>query len=134
MVPFFNDVIGKPFVVVDYDLLMRDSRAQLERIGRRLGIPSRPARSRSTPSSQAFWMPACGTASSSPGDFDDGSAVARLTPEMPTSASTTSPPDRAGGGPGASLQADWSEFQARLSLILEPPPRRRPWPFRLLRP
>ena len=27
MVPFFNDIIGKPFVVVDYDLLMRDDSA-----------------------------------------------------------------------------------------------------------
>ena len=39
MVPFFNDIIGKPFVVVDYDLLMRDPRAQLARIAHRLGVP-----------------------------------------------------------------------------------------------
>ena len=54
MVPFFNDVIGKPFVVVDYDLLMRDPRAQLAE-DRRTGwdFRSRPARPRSTASSQA---------------------------------------------------------------------------------
>jgi hypothetical protein len=38
MVPFLRDITDKPLVVVDYDLLMRDPRAQLERIGRVLEI------------------------------------------------------------------------------------------------
>jgi len=133
MVPFFNDVIGKPFVVVDYDLLMRDSRAQLERIGRRLGVPFEAGSLEIDAFVSGFLDAGLRHSVFEPGDFDDGSAVARLTRDAYLRLYDLAA-DRAGGGPGASLQADWSEFQARLSLILEPPPRRRPWPFRLLRP
>lgn len=43
MVPFLDELAPKPVVVVDYDLFMRDPRAQLERIARRLGLPAREA-------------------------------------------------------------------------------------------
>jgi hypothetical protein len=39
MVPNLKRLAGRPFVVVDYDLLMTDPRKQLERIGHRLNIP-----------------------------------------------------------------------------------------------
>lgn len=39
MVPFLHELEGRPLVVVDYDLLARDPRAQLERIARRLDLP-----------------------------------------------------------------------------------------------
>jgi hypothetical protein len=40
MVPNLKRIRGRPFVVVDYDLLMDDPRKQLERIGKHLDIPS----------------------------------------------------------------------------------------------
>lgn len=40
MVPFLHEIAGKPFVVVDYDLLMADPRSQLERINRNIELPS----------------------------------------------------------------------------------------------
>jgi hypothetical protein len=39
MVPFLADLAGKHFAVVDYDLLMRDPRGQLERVARTLHLP-----------------------------------------------------------------------------------------------
>jgi hypothetical protein len=39
MVPYLSKIAHKPFVVIDYDLLMADARGQLERIGRGLEIP-----------------------------------------------------------------------------------------------
>lgn len=39
MVPFLDELAKKPLVTVDYDLLMRDPRGQLERIARKLGLP-----------------------------------------------------------------------------------------------
>jgi len=39
MVPFLHELKGKPFVVVDYDLLARAPRSALERIARRLDLP-----------------------------------------------------------------------------------------------
>ncbi len=44
MVPFLDQLVEKPLVVVDYDLLMLEPRGQLERIARRLGIPYGGAR------------------------------------------------------------------------------------------
>ncbi len=38
VVPFLGNLEGKPLAVVDYDLLMRDPRGQLERIAGRLGV------------------------------------------------------------------------------------------------
>lgn len=38
-VPFLHELRDKPFVVVDYDLLTTEPRAQLERIARKLGLP-----------------------------------------------------------------------------------------------
>jgi len=39
VVPFLEDLRGRPIAVVDYDLFMSDPRAQLERIARKLRIP-----------------------------------------------------------------------------------------------
>lgn len=39
MVPFLRDLRNRPMVVVDYDLLMLQPRAQLERIARALNLP-----------------------------------------------------------------------------------------------
>jgi hypothetical protein len=39
MVPFLRRIRGRPMVVVDYDLLMLEPRAQLERIARDLSLP-----------------------------------------------------------------------------------------------
>ncbi|MBV8345088.1 MAG: glycosyl transferase family 1 [Candidatus Eremiobacteraeota bacterium] len=39
MVPYLHLIRGRPMVVVDYDLLMREPRPQLERIARRLDLP-----------------------------------------------------------------------------------------------
>jgi hypothetical protein len=39
-VPFLHELREKPFVVVDYDLLMLEPRLQLERIARKLSLPS----------------------------------------------------------------------------------------------
>lgn len=39
MVAFLPDLAGKPLVVIDYDLLMQDPRAQLARISERLTLP-----------------------------------------------------------------------------------------------
>jgi hypothetical protein len=40
VVPFLGDAFDRPFVVVDYDVLMRDARVQLERIAQALGLPA----------------------------------------------------------------------------------------------
>jgi hypothetical protein len=130
MVPFFNDIIGKPFVVVDYDLLMCDSRAQLARIGHWLGVPSDPGLVEGFASD--FLDGSLRHSVFEPADFDDGSAVARLTRDAYLRLYELAT-DRV-DGPGSSLPGDWAEFQARLNPILEPQPRRRPWPFRPLRP
>jgi hypothetical protein len=45
-VPFLGELRDKPFVVVDYDLLMQEPRLQLERIARKLGVPPNETRSR----------------------------------------------------------------------------------------
>jgi hypothetical protein len=42
MVPFLRSIARKKFIVVDYDLLMRDPHAQLERIRRGLEIEETP--------------------------------------------------------------------------------------------
>ncbi len=39
MVPYLREIHGRPVVVVDYDLLMREPRPQLERIARALHLP-----------------------------------------------------------------------------------------------
>jgi hypothetical protein len=132
MVPFFNDIIGKPFVVVDYDLLMRDSRAQLARIAHRLGVPFEASSVEIDGFASGFLDASLRHSVFEPDDFDDGSAVAQLTRDAYLRLYELAA-DRA-DGPGSSLPADWDEFQARLNLIIEPQPRRRPWPFRPLRP
>jgi hypothetical protein len=132
MVPFFNDIIGKPFVVVDYDLLMRDPRAQLARIGDGLGVPFEAGSVEVDGFVSGFLDPSLRHSVFEPDDFDDGSAVARLTRDTYLRLYELAA-DRV-DGPGSSLLADWAELQARLNLILEPPPRRRAWPFRPLRP
>jgi hypothetical protein len=38
--PYLDDLAHKPLIVVDYDLLMADSRGQLERIARKLQLPA----------------------------------------------------------------------------------------------
>lgn len=132
MVPFFNDVIGKPFVVVDYDLLMRNSRAQLARIGHRLGIPFEAGSVEIDRFVSGFLDANLRHSVFEPGDFDDDSAVARLTRDAYLRLYDLAA-DRA-GGPESSLPADWAEFQTRLSLIMERQPRRRSWPWRPLWP
>ncbi len=42
MVPFLRDVASKPLVVVDFDLLMNEPRAQLERVAQCLALPIPP--------------------------------------------------------------------------------------------
>ena len=44
--PFLHELRDKPLVVVDYDLLMREPHAQLERIARSLGLPLHDAGAR----------------------------------------------------------------------------------------
>jgi hypothetical protein len=39
-VPFFGALLAKPVVVVDYDLVMREPQAQLQRVAERLGLPA----------------------------------------------------------------------------------------------
>jgi len=39
MVPYLNEIAGKPFIVADYDLVMADPGPQIERIARGLKIP-----------------------------------------------------------------------------------------------
>lgn len=41
MVPFLGDVVKRRHAVVDYDLLMLEPRATIERVARRLGLPER---------------------------------------------------------------------------------------------
>ncbi len=127
MVPFFSDVIGKPFVVVDYDLLMRDSRAQLERIGRRLGFPFQAGSPEVERFASDFLDSNLRHSVFARDEFDDGNEVARLTRDAYLRLYGLAA-DRA-DDPGASFQADWAGLQARLNLILKPPPRHRPWPF-----
>jgi len=132
MVPFFSAVIGRPFVVVDYDLLMRDPRAQLARIAHGLGVPFEPGSVETDGFVSGFLDASLRHSLFEPDDFDDGSAVARLTRDAYRRLYELAA-DRA-EAPGPSLAGDWAEFQARLNLILEPPPRHRPWPFRPPRP
>jgi hypothetical protein len=132
MVPFFSDVIGKPFVVVDYDLLMRDSRAQLERIGRRLGLPVEAGSPEIERFVSGFLDASLRHSVFAPEDFEDQSEVARLTRDAYLRLYDLAT-DR-DDGPGSWSPAAWAGFQARLNPILEPSPRRRPWPFGPLRP
>ena len=39
MVPFLKEIAGKPLVVVDYDIVMRDPRVALQRVAQRLELP-----------------------------------------------------------------------------------------------
>ena len=39
MIPYLSEIAAKPFIVVDYDLVMADPRQQIERIARGLKIP-----------------------------------------------------------------------------------------------
>jgi hypothetical protein len=78
MVPFFNDVIGKPFVVVDYDLLMRDSRAQLERVARTIGIPPNPNTSEIDSFAGDFLDARLRHSAFSRDDLEDATEAARL--------------------------------------------------------
>lgn len=132
MVPFFNDIIGKTFVVVDYDLLMRDPRAQLARIAERLGVPFEAGSVEIDGFVSGFLDASLRHSVFEPDDFDDESAVAGLTRDAYLRLYELAA-DRT-AGTGSPLPADWAEFQARLKLILEPQPRRRPWPFRPRRP
>lgn len=132
MVPFFNDIIAKPFVVVDYDLFMRDPRAQLARIGDGLGVPFEAGSVEIDAFVSGFLDASLRHSVFEPDDFDDGNEVARLTRDAYLRLYGLAA-DRA-DGPGASLPADWAEFQARLNVILDPPPRRGLWPFLPLRP
>ncbi|MGC2633016.1 MAG: sulfotransferase [Candidatus Cybelea sp.] len=132
MVPFFNDIIGKPFVVVDYDLLMRDPGAQLARIAHRLGVPFEASSVAIDVFVSGFLDPSLRHSVFEPDDFDDGSPVARLTRDAYLRLYELAA-DRE-NGPESSLPGDWGEFQARLNLILEPQPRRRFWPFQPRQP
>ena len=40
VVPFLSEIAGRPFVVTDYDVLMREPRRQLDRIATALDLPS----------------------------------------------------------------------------------------------
>jgi len=130
MVPFFNDVIDKPFVVVDYDLLMRDPRTQLARIGRRLEIPFETGSGEIDRFDSGFLDASLRHSVFEPDDFDDDSAVGRLTRDAYLRLYELAT-DKA-AGPGSSLASDWAEFQARLSLILEPQAKPRSWLLRFL--
>jgi hypothetical protein len=80
MVPFLHELEGRPFVVVDYDLLARDPRAQLERIARRLGLPLGKAVSREIDRFAGdFFDESLRHSVFSPHDFDAASDAARLT-------------------------------------------------------
>ncbi|MGA8383660.1 MAG: sulfotransferase [Candidatus Cybelea sp.] len=127
MVPFFNDIVGKPFVVVDYDLLMRDPRAQLARIAHRLAVPFVAGDVEIDRFASGFLDPSLRHSLFEPHDFADGSAEAQLARDAYLRLYELAA-DRADGA-GSSLLDSWAEFQARLSLILGPRPRRRPWPF-----
>jgi hypothetical protein len=132
MVPFFSDLIGKPLVVVDYDLLMRDSHTQLARIGHRLELPLKAGSVEIDHFVSGFLDVSLRHSVFEPNDFDEGSATARLTWDVYRCLYDLAA-DRA-DAPVSSLTVDWAEFRARLNLILDPQPRPRSWPFRLLRP
>jgi hypothetical protein len=132
MVPFFSDVIGKRFVVVDYDLLMRDPGAQLARIGYRLGVPFDAGSGEIDGFVSGFLDANLRHSVFEPQGFDGGSAVERLTRDAYLSLYELAA-DRA-DGPDSSLRADWAEFRARLEPILEPQPRHRLCPFLPLQP
>jgi hypothetical protein len=127
MVPFFNQVIGKPFVVVDYDLMMKDPGAQLARIAHGLGVPFERGSVEIDGFVSGFLDASLRHSIFEPDDFYDGSPAARLTRDAYLRLYELAE-DRA-EGPGSSLPGDWADFQVRLNLILEPQPRRRPWPF-----
>jgi hypothetical protein len=129
VVPFF-DLCGKRFVVVDYDLLMRDPRAQLARISQRLGIPSEAGSIEIDRFVSGFLDARLRHSVFEPDDFDDDSDVARLTRDAYILLYGLAS-DR-GDLQGASLPAEWAALQTRLNPILQPgpQPRRRLWPFR----
>ena len=126
MVPFF-DVFGKPFVVVDYDLLIRDPRAQLARIGHRLGIACEDDSGEIDRFASGFLDASLRHSVFEPDDFDDGSEAARLTRDTYLRLYELAA-DR-GEAQAPCLPADWADLQAALKPILEPQPRRRFWPF-----
>jgi hypothetical protein len=83
MVPYFSDLAGKRFVVVDYDAFMRAPRAQLERIARGLKLPD-PGAAASPDIDRLvsdFLDEKLRHSRFSRFDFDDGSEVSRLTGE-----------------------------------------------------
>ena len=79
-VPFLHELQGKPFVVVDYDLLTLEPRAQLERIARRLGLTLDDGSSREIERFAADFLDT-GLRHSvfSPDDLDATTDLARLT-------------------------------------------------------
>jgi hypothetical protein len=81
MVPFMRDLSGKPFAVIDYDLLMHDPRAELERLSPIVGTPSdnAPTSAEIDRFAREFLDPNLRHTTFSPGDFAAQTDAARLT-------------------------------------------------------
>jgi hypothetical protein len=71
LVPHLHEIAGKPFVVVDYDLLMEEPRKQLERVQRALELPSGDIDAAEVDRfSTGFLDPSLRHARAGPDDFD----------------------------------------------------------------
>jgi hypothetical protein len=81
-VPYLREIAGKPFVVVDYDLLMKDPRRQLERVANQLELPREAAREPAIARFAAeFLDPNLRHSTFSRLDFDKETSAASLTRE-----------------------------------------------------
>jgi hypothetical protein len=129
MVPFLDQLRGKPFVVVDYDLLMRDARAQLERIGDRLGILKGAGAVEIDRFAADFLNANLRHSVFTTDGFDDGSEIAAVTKDAYLRLYDLATDRLDGHAP--SFWIGWANLQGRLEAVLPPrPPPRRPWLFR----
>lgn len=78
MVPFLAGIFDRPMVTVDYDRLMREPQAQLERIARRLGIESAHRADDVERFTGEFLSEALRHSRYAVDDLEDGSEAARL--------------------------------------------------------
>lgn len=76
MVPFLHTIADAPFVVVNYDVLMQETRRELARMGRALEIEARGEADRFA---AEFLNPSLRHSSFSLDDLDDATPAARLT-------------------------------------------------------
>ena len=112
-VPFLHELRGKPLAVVDYDLLMQEPRAQLERIARKIGLRPEDGNSPAIEHfAGEFLDERLRHTAFAPDDFDATTGAGRLTHRAYVMLYALASDRRE---PDARFWAEWEELQRRLA-------------------